>query len=419
MDTLCRECGYKSTSTDAPNRCPTCGSPRLISHPELFSLSIAHIDCDAFYATVEKRDNPPLANKPVIVGGGKRGVVAACCYIARMRGVHSAMPMFKALKACPDAVVIKPNLSKYRIAGQQIREIMLEKTPIIEPLSLDEAFLDLSGTEKLHKQSPAETLAEIIRKIEKEVGVTASVGLSYNKFLAKIGSDLDKPRGFAVLGRAEAVDFLADKSVKTLIGVGKSLAMKLESDGFRTIAQLREVDKESLIKQYGTIGSRLYHFSRGEDNRSITPSRPVKSVSAETTFNQDITDFEELKKRLWPQCERVGRDLRNKGIAGRSITLKLKTAAFKQISRSRHISSPTQLAEVLYQTALPLLRKEATGTPYRLIGIGAADLTSEENADIPDLLNPDLEKQSKMEKLMDAAGEKFGKGIIQKGRGLK
>ncbi|MCW9036194.1 MAG: DNA polymerase IV [Rhodospirillales bacterium] len=419
MDTLCRDCGFRTSQQGKIDRCPTCGSPRVISHPELFSLSIAHIDCDSFYASVEKRDNPSLANKPVIVGGGKRGVVAACCYIARMRGVHSAMPMYKAKKACPDAVVIKPNMSKYRIAGKQIRAIMLEMTPLIEPLSLDEAFLDLSGTEKLHKKSPAETLTEIIRRIQSEVGVSASIGLSYNKFLAKTGSDLDKPRGFAVIGKAEAQDFLASRPVKSIFGVGKALTKKLENDGIRTIVQLRELAKEDLLKEYGTIGSRLYHFSRGEDNRTVNPSRPVKSVSAETTFNEDVTDFAELKKRLWSQCERVGQDLRSKGIAGRSITLKLKTAEFKQLSRSRHISSPTQLAEVLFQTALPLLEKEANGTPYRLIGIGAADLCSEEDADTPDLLNPELGKQAKMEKLMDAARDKFGKGIIQKGRSLK
>jgi DNA polymerase-4 len=416
--TLCKDCGFNTTATP-PKRCPDCGSPRLVSHPELFDLTTAHIDCDSFYASVEKRDDPTLANKPVIVGGGQRGVVAACCYIARMRGVHSAMPMFQANKRCPDAVVIRPDMAKYREAGHQIREIMRDATPIIEPLSLDEAFLDLSGTERLHKQSAAQTLAQVVRRIEMEVGVTASIGLSYNKFLAKVASDLDKPRGFAIIGRAEALDFLDKRSVRTIFGVGKALAQKLENEGIQTIGELREFDETDLLKTYGSIGSRLYHFSRGQDERRINPKRPVKSVSAETTFNGDIIDFEDLKVQLWRQSERVGRDLRAKGLAGKTVTLKLKTAGFKQLSRSCQLPVPTQLAETLYQTAIPLLEKEADGRAFRLIGIGASDLRPEAGADAPDLLNPDREKTARVEKLMDSVRDRFGKQMIVKGRSLK
>ena len=201
MAVLCRDCleifaedhdaVSKARAGAGHDRCPNCDSPRLVRHPELGHLAIAHIDCDAFYASVEKRDNPDLRDKPVIVGGGRRGVVSAACYVARMYGIHSAMPMFKALKACPDAVVIRPNMAKYSTIGKQIRERMEALTPLVEPLSIDEAFLDLSGTEALHHGWPARSLARLVKSIEEDIGLTASIGLSFNKFLAKIASDLD------------------------------------------------------------------------------------------------------------------------------------------------------------------------------------------------------------------------------------
>ena len=196
---LCRDC--LAESGPAAKRCLACGSPRLLAHPERDLLSIAHVDCDAFYAAVEKRDDPSLADKPVIIGGRKRGVVSTACYVARTYGVRSAMPMFKALKACPHAVVIKPNMQKYVAAGRAVQKLMLELTPLVEPVSIDEAFLDLSGTERLHHGSPARTLARLAKRIEDELGITVSIGLAPNKFLAKVASDLAKPRGFSIIGR--------------------------------------------------------------------------------------------------------------------------------------------------------------------------------------------------------------------------
>jgi hypothetical protein len=202
---LCRDCATPETGDGEParlsGRCRNCGSTRMVRHRELGALAIAHLDCDAFYASVEKRDNPGLADRPVIVGGGSRGVVTTCCYVARLYGVRSAMPMFKALKACPDAVVIPPDMAKYRIVGRQVRALMREATPLVEAVSIDEAFLDLSGTESVHGGAPARTLALLAERIERNIGITVSIGLSYNKFLAKVASDLDKPRGFAMIGR--------------------------------------------------------------------------------------------------------------------------------------------------------------------------------------------------------------------------
>ena len=207
MDTLCRDCGARPPA-DA-GTCPGCGSSRLVRHGALHDLTIAHLDCDAFYAAIEKRDRPELRDVPVIVGGRHRGVVAACCYVARTYGVHSAMPMFQALRACPEATVIKPDMKKYVAVGRAIRAMMQELTPLVEPLSIDEAFMDLSGTSSLHGASPAQSLAALALRVEETHRITVSIGLSYNKFLAKIASDLDKPRGFSVIGRAEARSFLA------------------------------------------------------------------------------------------------------------------------------------------------------------------------------------------------------------------
>lgn len=379
---LCRDCLATRPAPDGaenaqPGRCAECGSPRLVRHPELHELSIAHIDCDAFYAAIEKRDNPALVNKPVIVGGGSRGVVAAACYVARLYGVRSAMPMFKALEACPDAVVIRPDMAKYSEAGRKIRDMMRALTPLVQPLSIDEAFLDLGAMDRQHRGSPATALARLVLRIEHDCGVSASIGLSYNKFLAKIASDLNKPRGFAVIGRGEALAFLAPKPVGLLWGVGKSLQSKLQRDGIATIGQLQQRSEGELVARYGSIGSRLYRFSRGEDDRHVTPDSPAKSISAETTFQSDISDPVRLQERMWPLCQRVAARLRDKRLAGRTVTVKLKAADFQLLTRSRRVAPPAQRAEAIFEAAAPLLRKEANGRAFRLIGVGVADLAPE------------------------------------------
>ncbi|HJT06038.1 MAG TPA: DNA polymerase IV, partial [Stellaceae bacterium] len=370
----------------AGGRCASCGSPRLVTHDELATLPLAHIDCDAFYASVEKRDHPELLDRPVIVGGGTRGVVLACCYVARLSGIRSAMPMFKALKACPEAVVVPPNMAKYRAVGRQVHELMLATTPLVQPLSIDEAFLDLSGTERLHAGPPARTLALLARRIEREIGVTVSIGLSYNKFLAKIASDLDKPRGFAVLGRGEALDFLGPRSVSLIWGVGAALQQRLARDGITTIAELRQRPERELVAHYGAIGRRLARFARGEDDRAVDPDLPVKSISAETTFDRDIAAAEGLAAELRPLCDSLARRLVRAERAAAGITLKLKTADFRLLSRSRRLTDPTQRAEAIYRAALALLEEEADGlTAFRLIGIGSDRLAEAALADPPDL----------------------------------
>lgn len=409
---FCRDC--LSLQGSGP-RCHACGSPRLLRHPELYGLHIAHIDCDAFYAAVEKRDNPDLKDKPVIIGGGKRGVVSTACYIARIHGVRSAMPMFKALEACPEAVVIKPDMEKYVRVGRQVRAMMQALTPLVEPLSIDEAFLDLAGTERLHGLPPALVLARFTASVEREIGITVSAGLSYCKFLAKIASDFRKPRGFAVIGEAEAPAFLAQQPVTTIWGVGKAFAATLEQDGIRSIGQLQRMELNELIRRYGTMGSRLYHLSRGQDERKVSPDQEAKSVSAETTFDTDLASSGDLVPVLRALSEKVSARLKKAGIAGRTVVLKLKTQDFKLRTRNRQLADPTRLADRIFQTGLQLLEKETDGTKYRLLGIGVSDLSDDDRADPPDLVDLQARKRALAEGAIDALRDKFGRRAVETG----
>lgn len=417
MSGYCRSCFTPAQGQET--QCKTCGRRPILRHSELDTLSIAHIDCDAFYASIEKRDNPELADQPVIIGGGQRGVVATACYVARLFGVHSAMPMFKAKKACPDAVIIKPRMSVYAAEGKRIKSMMSDLTPLVEPLSIDEAFLDLSGTQRLHHASPALSLLRLQNQIRDEVGVTVSVGLSFNKFLAKTASDLDKPNGFSIIGRAEAPAFLARLPVSAVYGVGPVLAQKLINDGIRTLGKVREYDDSYMAKRYGESGLRLACLSRGEDARQVQSRPERKSVSKETTFNSDINDKAELKNQLWRLCQQVADQMKDKGIGGRVITLKLKTDRFKTITRRRTLAEHTQLADALFRVTSELLDREPDGVRYRLIGAGFSDLVRFEQGGVGDLLDPDAQKREKAERAMDAARAKFGDTAIIKGRQLK
>lgn len=417
---LCRDCFAWSEApadTRSGARCPACGSRRTVAHPELRTLGLAHLDCDAFYASIEKRDDPGLRDKPVLIGGGRRGVVAAACYVARLYGVKSAMPMFKALSACPDAVVIRPNMAKYRAEGHKVRAVMLELTPQVEPLSIDEAFLDLTGTEALHRAAPAETLARLAARVERELDLTVSIGLAPNKLLAKIASDLDKPRGFAVLGQADGRAFLADRPVGILWGVGPALQKSLARQGIAKVGDLLGYQELELVALFGSIGKRLYRFARGEDPRAVEPNAPAKSISAETTFDADLDRPEELAARLWPLCEKVSQRLKAAGVAGQGVTLKLKTHDFRTLTRSRRLSDPTQLAERLYREAHAMLLAEADGRRFRLIGVGADQLVEGALADPPSLLEPERLRNAKVEQAIDAVRAKLGEGAIAKGRG--
>ncbi|MEO0613712.1 MAG: DNA polymerase IV, partial [Pseudomonadota bacterium] len=392
----------------------------VVAHPELFDLTIAHLDCDAFYAAIEKRDDPSLVDQPVIVGGGRRGVVTTCCYIARTYGVRSAMPMFKALAACPDAVVIKPDFEKYLIAGQTIRQMMRNLTPLVEPLSIDEAFMDLQGTQRMHGEPASVTMARLQNAIVREVGVTVSVGLSHNKFLAKIASDYDKPSGYCVIGRKETKSFLAAQPISLIWGIGKKTSARLAADGLHTIAQLQVMDAKTLAARYGETGLRLAHLAHGNDARSVIPHRDTKSVSAETTFNDDIDRQSVLEDRLWPLCEKVSRRMKAKGIKGRVVTLKLKSANFRTLTRRRTLDEASNLARVLFDTGRELLTGECDGRAFRLIGIGYSDLIAhDEGIQQQGFFATDTERLAKREAAMDALRDKFGDNAIGPGRVFK
>jgi DNA polymerase IV len=407
---FCRDC-----CSDIParaERCSSCGSPRVLCHPELHALAIAHVDCDAFYAAVEKRDNPSLLDKPVIVGGGSRGVVLTACYIARSFGVKSAMPMFTARRLCPQAVVVPPSMEKYASVARDVRRLLTKLTPLVEPISIDEAFVDLGGTHRLHGSSPAKALARFAGEIDRSLGITVSIGLSCNKFLAKIASDLDKPRGFAVLGAGEASSFLAPRPVTVIFGVGAVAQQRLARGGFRTIGDLQRAGEGDLARRYGTEGRRLARLAHGLDDRAVTPHRPCKSVSAETTFERDLAEFRALELHLWRLCERVSARLKQNRIAGSTVTLKLKTAAFHIRTRTQSLTQMTQLAGRIFATGRDLLITETDGTMFRLIGIGVSALCETDGTDISDWID---RRSALAERAMDRLRAKYGHQAIVKG----
>ena len=417
MPALCRDC---LTQFDTGPRCPSCRSPRITSHDELFDLSIAHMDCDAFYASVEKRDNPDLADKPLIIGGGRRGVVSTACYIARIRGVRSAMPMFQALKLCPDAIVLKPRMEVYAQTSRAIRRMMEELTPSVEPLSLDEAFLDLTGTSRLHGVPPAVMLARLVRRMNSELGLTGSIGLSHNKFLAKVASDLDKPHGFSVIGKAETESFLRDKPVSLIWGVGQATRQALDKAGIRTFSDLLRWEREDLIARFGSMGDRLWHLARGQDRRRVSANSPMKSISSETTFFEDTASTDILDGHIWRLSEKVSDRAKAKGIAGRVVTLKLKRADHSQITRRLALRDATQMADTIYRTARGLYDHIEEHAAYRLIGVGLSGLVPEGGADRSgDLLDPQGIKRGKAERATDSIRQKFGPDALLKGRSLR
>ncbi|MFN0115096.1 MAG: DNA polymerase IV [Paracoccaceae bacterium] len=420
MPALCRDCLAEFDPPPPGPRCPACLAPRLLSHPELFTLSIAHLDCDAFYASVEKRDDPGLADKPVIVGGGHRGVVSTCCYIARIHGVRSAMPMFRALKLCPNATVIKPRMQAYVTESRRIRALMDGLTPLVEPLSLDEAFLDLTGTERLHGAPPAVQLARLLKRMETEIGLTASVGLSHNKFLAKIASDLDKPCGFSVIGRTETQDFLNPRSVRLIWGVGAATQEALDNAGIHTFADLLRWDRKDLGRRFGSMGDRLWRLARGEDSRRVSPHERPKSISNETTFDQDTSDRDLLDGHLWRLAEKTADRTKAKDLAGRVVVLKLRRADFSILTRRVSLQDPTQLADRVYAAAAGLLAGVAEAGPFRLIGVGLSDIVPDTGADrMADLLDPGASRRAGAERAADAIRARFGPAAIVKGRALR
>ena len=408
---LCRDC---DSLFERAQRCPTCDGARLISHPDLTQLSIAHIDCDAFFASVEKRDRPDLRDQPVIVGGGNRGVVSTCCYIARLSGVRSAMPIFKARQLCPDAIILTPDFAKYRAASDQIRALMNDLTPLVQPLSIDEAALDLSGTESLHRAPPAVMLTRLARRIETEVGVTVSIGLAANRLLAKLAAERDKPRGFAVFG-SDAASLLAPEPISLLPGVGPALTRKLNAMAITRIGDLARLDPITARLRLGEDGPNLVARAQGIDHRPIDPTPNAKSISAETTFEDNVTDPIILHACLAQLADRLAARLRAADCAAGNLTLKLRNKRFETRSLAVPLPAATQLGETIRDAAAPILRAAADGTSYRLLGIGTNRLLPARDADRGDLLDQETPRRAARQRAIDQLTAKFGPDSIHRG----
>jgi len=307
---------------------------------------------------------------------------------------------------------VRPNMEKYSRAGREVRAMMQALTPLVEPLSIDEAFLDLAGTQRVHGMIPAKVLARFAREVERDIGITVSVGLSTNKFLAKIASDLDKPRGFAALDPEEARTMLADKPVGFIYGVGPATQEKLVQRGFRTIADLQRADEVELMKQFAGEGRRLWRLARGIDDRRVVADRGAKTISNETTFETDIRDFVTLEKTLWRLSEKVSSRLKSSNLAGGTVTLKLKTADFRQRTRSQSIHAPTQLAAKIFSISREMLAKEIDGTAFRLMGTGVSALRAGSAADDTDMLD---RRSAHAERAIDDLRKKFGDAAVIRG----
>jgi len=392
-NSLCRDCGTLAHLDDgagpAPRACGQCGSERVVAHPELATLAIAHVDCDAFYASVEKRDHPELASEPVIVGGGQRGVVLTACYIARRYGVRSAMPMARALQLCPGAAVVKPDMEKYRRESRRIRDLMEALSPRVESVSIDEAYLDLgepASDERSNNEPPARSLARLALQVEKRVGVTISIGLAPNKMLAKIASDFGKPRGFHVIGESDKLAVLAPMSVSAISGVGPVMTRKLEEMGYATIADLRRAKLDELTHRFGRWGRSLLARAHGEDPRRVGFGRGRNvSVGAERTFAKDLARLEDIAAVVEQITQRVAERLVRADLAATALTLKLRRHDRYTTTHACRLHDPTQRAETILAAVLPVLRPRIDGTRYRLVGVTAHDLVPGQQADPPDL----------------------------------
>ncbi len=380
---------------------------------------ILHIDMDAFFASVEQHDRPELKGKCVLVARDTdRGVVTTASYEARKFGVHSAMPVFQARKLCPQAVYIPPRKGRYGEVSRQIMSLLSEFSPLVEPVSIDEAFVDISGCGRLHG-SPAETAETIKNRIFEATGLTCSVGIAPNKFLAKIASDMNKPDGLFAIMPDEMSAFIKTLPIRKVSGVGKQTRKILETLSIETLGDVQKYSEPFLIGRLGKFGSRLASLAAGIDPSPVIPHTPAKSISSEHTLSRDTADKQELKRYLQSQSEEVGRQLRKADLRARTVTLKVKDADFKIVTRSRTLSVPTQSSETIIKSATLLLDAYQLNKKIRLIGVGASGLVSGRTPVQQDLFDGPVKQNAaweKIDKTMDAIASKFGPESIRKGK---
>lgn len=379
---------------------------------------IIHCDMDAFYASVEQLRRPELAGRPVIVGGqpNSRGVVSTCSYEARKYGVHSAMPLAQAYRLCPQAAFLPPDFSAYKEYSARMHKIFADYTPLIEPLSLDEAFLDVTASVEIFGSGPA-IGQKIKERIKRELGLTVSVGVAHNKFLAKLASDLSKPDGFLVVPPDGVLEFLAPLDVRRIWGIGQKTAQRLYEMNVKTVLDLRALPETRLVQLFGSIGHDLFQLARGIDHRPVETDRQAKSIGRETTFPTDINEREQLEKVLLGLTDDVARSLRKEGVKGSTVTLKIKYGDFKLITRSTTLTEPTDLAEVIFPEACVLLRNLVT-KPVRLIGISVHNLTEQEKLQLS-WFEERQETRTDLAKTIDRIKEKYGEKSITRARLIK
>lgn len=376
---------------------------------------IIHCDMDAFYASVEQLKNPELKGKPVIVGGNpkSRGVVSTCSYEARKYGIRSAMPLAEAFRRCPGAIFLPPDFRAYKDFSSRMLKIFYDYTPLIEPISLDEAFLDVSGSIGLFGPAPDIAL-KIKERIKQELGLTVSVGIAHNKFLAKLASDISKPDGFLVISPNEVQKLLDPLDVGRLWGVGQKSAERLRGLNIKTIKDVRSLTKDNLTGLFGSLGEQLYLLARGIDNRPVETGRRTKSVGRENTFAADIIKLDDLEKSILELSTDVGRSLRREGLKGRTITLKIKYNDFKAITRSKTLDVSTDLDEIIYREARLLLEGVLT-KPVRLAGVSVNNLTDDDEPQLSLFGNHD-EGKSKLARTIDLVKDKYGEKSIIRAR---
>ena len=382
---------------------------------------ILHIDMDAFFASVEQMDDPSLQGRCVIVGGlSPRGVVAAASYEARRYGIHSAMPIFQARRRCRDLTIVAPRRGRYAELSGRIMADLRNFSPLVEPVSIDEAYVDITGCQRLHGD-PRQTARRIKDRIKSRIGLTCSVGVAPNKFLAKIASDLEKPDGLTVIAPEQVPGFINALPIEKVPGVGRRACETLQGLGVRTLGQVRGLPEDLLIRKMGKFAHRLLELALGRDASAVTPHAETKSVSTETTLPRDTRDRHVLSRHLFSQSQAVARDLRRKGVRARTVSLILKTADFRRHSRNRTLNPPVQSAERIYQTARDLLQAFALDQPVRLVGVGASGLQPDRipvQADLfPDSRQIQDAKWEKVDRAMDAVADRFGKSAVKRGNG--
>jgi len=376
---------------------------------------IFHIDMDAFYASVEELDNPALKGRCVIVGGqSERSVVSAANYEARKFGVHSAMPIFQARKRCPGAIFLPPRMSRYREMSAQIISILREFSPLVEPISIDEACVDITGCERLFG-GIEEIALRIKQRIKEGTGLTCSLGGAPNKFLAKIASDMDKPDGLTIITPSSVDRFIESLSIHKVPGVGKNTQEKLRVMGVRTLGDVKQYPEEILVKKFGRFGHRLAQFARGIDRSAVTPVSETKSVSAEETLPTDTEDKDLLKRYILGQAERVARELRILGVGARTISIKIKDLDFRQVTRSVTIREATQSSDVIIREAARLLERYRMSRKTRLIGVGVSNLVSAAEPVQMDIFEHNDTRSShrrELDKAIDTITDRFGTDAI-------